>query len=181
AETEAEQVTRRRAAYEDLLAAQDVEIPDTADEFWNLREELLAQATEMLAKVERGREASTDAEYAQKSARIDRDDAAKELKRVEHVGSALPEFALAMRDHICAAIGADATELPYIAELLDLKPAQTRWRLAVEKVLRGAGLRLLVPDQHWDKVLRFVNDTDMRGRLQLHPRARHVLGVTTER
>src|SRR4029453_6475906 len=32
----------------------------------------------------------------------------------------------------------------------------------------GAGLRLLVPDQHWDKVLRFVNDTDMRGRLQMH-------------
>ena len=104
----------------------------------------------------------------QKSARIARDDAAKELKRVEHVGSALPEFALAMRDHICAAVGADAAELPYIAELLDLKPDQTRWRLAVEKVLRGAGLRLLVPDQHWAAVLRFVNETDMRGRLQLH-------------
>ena len=36
---------RRRAAYEVLLTAQDVEIPDTADEFWNLREELLTQAT----------------------------------------------------------------------------------------------------------------------------------------
>jgi hypothetical protein len=131
----------------------------------------------VLAKVERNREASTDAEYAQKSARIARDDAAKELKRVEHVGSALPEFALAMRDHICAEVGADATELPYIAELLDLKPDQTRWRLAVEKVLRGAGLRLLVPDQHWEKVLRFVNDTDMRGRLQLHHVRAKLLGA----
>lgn len=168
AETEAEQVERRRTTYEDMLAAQGIEIPDTADEFWNLREELLAQATELLAKVERNREASTDAEYAQKAARIARDDVAKELKRVEHVGSALPEFALAMRDHICAAIKVDATELPYIAELLDLRPGQTRWRLAVEKVLRGVGLRLLVPDQHWEKVLRFVNETDMRGRLQLH-------------
>ncbi|WP_139589371.1 ATP-binding protein [Mycobacterium ulcerans] len=168
AETQAEQVERRRTTYEDMLAAQGIEIPDTADEFWNLREELLAQATELLAKVERNREASTDAEYAQKAARIARDDVAKELKRVEHVGSALPEFALAMRDHICAAIKVDAAELPYIAELLDLRPGQTRWRLAVEKVLRGVGLRLLVPDQHWEKVLRFVNETDMRGRLQLH-------------
>src|SRR4051812_16964038 len=177
AETEAEQVERRRAPYDDLLAAQDVEIPDTADEFWNLREDLLAQATEMLAKVERNREASTDAEYAQKAARIARVAAAKELKRVEHVGSALPEFAIAMRDHICTAVGADATELPYIAELLDLKPDQTRWRLAVEKVLRGAGLRLLVPDQHWEKVLRFVNETDMRGRLQLHQVRAKFLGA----
>ncbi|MDZ4232902.1 MAG: nuclease, partial [Dietzia sp.] len=168
AETEAEQVSRRRAGYEDLLTAQDLDVPDTADEFWNLREELLGQATELLAKVERNREASTDAEYAQKAARIARDDAAKELKRVEHVGSALPEFALTMRDHICAAIGVDASELPYVAELMDLRPEQNRWRTAVEKVLRGAGLRLLVPDRHHTKVLRFVNETNMHGRLALH-------------
>ena len=177
AETEAEQIERRRAAYEDVLTAHEIELPETADEFWNLREELQAQATALLAKVERNREASTDAEYAQKSARIARDDAAKELKRVEHVGSALPEFALAMRDHICAAVGADPAALPYVAELMDLRSDQTRWRLAVEKVLRGAGLRLLVPDQHWDKVLRLVNETDMRGRLQLHHVSAKLLGA----
>ncbi|BBX18650.1 nuclease [Mycolicibacterium duvalii] len=168
AETAAEQVSRRRAAYEDMLAAQGLDVPAGPDEFWNLREELLAEATELLATVERHREASTDAEYAQKAARITRDDAAKELKRVEHVGSALPEFALAMREHICAAVGVDTAELPYVAELMDLRADQTRWRTAVEKVLRGAGLRLLVPDQHWTKVLRFVNETNMRGRLALH-------------
>ncbi|BCI51636.1 nuclease [Mycolicibacterium litorale] len=168
AETEAEQVSRRRSAYEDMVTAQGVAVPDTADEFWNLREELLTEATELLAKVERHREASSDAEYAQKAARIARDEAAKELKRVEQVGSALPEFALVMRDQICAAIGADASELPYVAELMDLPPDQTRWRIAVEKVLRGAGLRLLVPDAHWAAVLRFVNETNMRGRLALH-------------
>ena len=127
-----------------------------------------AKAAELLARVERNREASTDAEYAQKAARITRDDAAKELKRVEHVGSALPEFALTMRDHICTAIGVEAAELPYVAELMDLRADQTRWRVAVEKVLRGVGLRLLVPDEHWAAVLRFVNETNMRGRLALH-------------
>ncbi|EID14703.1 cytosolic protein [Mycolicibacterium phlei] len=180
AEAEAEQVTRRRSAYEDLLIAHDIRVPETAEEFWNLREELLAEATELLARVERNREASTDAEYAQKAARIARDDAARELKRVEHVGSALPEFALAMREQICTALDLDVNELPYIAELLDLKPDQTRWRVAVEKVLRGAGLRLLVPDQHWEKVLRFVNETDMRGRLQLHHVRTRMLGAEPE-
>lgn len=177
AETEAEQIERRRAAYEDMLAAQDLEAPDTADEFWNLREELLQQATELLAKVERNREASTDAEYAQKAARMTRDDAAKELKRVEHVGSALPEFALLMRDQICAAVGVDAAELPYVAELMDLRADQTRWRTAVEKVLRGVGLRLMVPDQHWTAVLQFVNETNMRGRLALHHVRAKMLGA----
>jgi uncharacterized protein YPO0396 len=168
AEAQAEEVSRRRGAYESLLTAQKLDIPDTADEFWNLREELTTTATELLAKLDRGREASTDAEYAQKGARIARDDAAKELRRVEHVGSALPEFAIAMREHICAAVGADPGELPYIAELMDLRPEQSRWRVAVEKVLRGVGLRLLVPDGHYAAVLRFVNETNMGGRLQLH-------------
>src|ERR1044072_7749006 len=52
---------------------------------------------------------------------------------------------------------------------MDLRPEQSRWRVAVEKVLRGVGLRLLVPDDHYAAVLRFVNDTNMGGRLQLHP------------
>ncbi|WP_396931362.1 ATP-binding protein [Mycolicibacterium sp.] len=168
AEAQAEQVSRRRAAYEAMLGAQDIDVPDTADEFWNLREELATEVTELLAKLDRGREASTDAEYAQKAARIARDDAAKELKRVEHVGSALPEFAITMREHICAAVGVDPAELPYIAELMDLRPDQSRWRVAVEKVLRGVGLRLLVPDDRYSAVLRFVNETNMGGRLQLH-------------
>ncbi|MCV7218439.1 AAA family ATPase [Mycobacterium crocinum] len=168
AEAQAEQVSRRRAAYEAMLGAQDIDVPDSADEFWNLREELATEVTELLAKLDRGREASTDAEYAQKAARIARDDAAKELKRVEHVGSALPEFAITMREHICAAVGIDPCELPYIAELMDLRPDQSRWRVAVEKVLRGVGLRLLVPDERYSAVLRFVNETNMGGRLQLH-------------
>src|ERR1700710_409164 len=168
AEAQAEEVSRRRAAYESLITGQGLDIPDTADEFWNLRDELTGQATELLAKLDRGREASTDAEYAQKAARIPRDDAAKELRRVEPVGSALPEFAITMREHICAAVGIDPSQLPYIAELMDLRPEQSRWRVAVGKVLRGVGLGLVVPDSHYAAVLRFVNETNMGGRLQLH-------------
>jgi uncharacterized protein YPO0396 len=177
AEAQADEVARRRAGYEQMVAAQSFEVPDTADEFWNLREELTRQATEMLGKLEWGRDASTDAEYAQKSARIIRDNATKELKRVEHVGSALPEFAVTMREQICTAVSVDSAELPYVAELFDLEPDQTRWRVAVEKVLRPVGLRLLVPDQHYAKVLRFVNETNMRGRLALH----HVRAGTSGR
>ncbi len=168
AEAQAEEVSRRRAAYEMLLGAQDIDLPDIADEFWNLREELTTQTTELLARLDRGRETSTDAEYTQKVARMARDAATKELRRVEQVGSALPESAITMREFICAAVGLDAAELPYVAELLDLRPEHSRWRVAVEKVLRGVGLRLLVPDRHYAAVLRFVNETDMRGRLQLH-------------
>ncbi len=178
AEATAEEVSRRHGAYEAALAAQGLDVPESADEFWNLREELIAQATELLAKLDRGREASTDAEYAQKVARMARDSAAKELARVEQVGSALPESAITVRELICTAVGIDAAELPYIAELMDLRPEHNRWRVAVEKVLRGVGLRLLVPDEHYGAVLRFVNENNMRGRLQLHHVRAGLVGAT---
>lgn len=168
AEAQAEEIARRYAAYAEMVTAQGLPVPDSADEFWNLREDLSKQAAGLAVKLERGREASTDAEYAQKAARIARDHAAKELKRVEQVGSALPEFAVTMREHICTAVGVDPSALPYVAELMDLRPEENRWRAAVEKVLRSVGLRLLVPDEHYAKVLRFVNETNMRGRLALH-------------
>lgn len=168
AEAQAEEITRRYATYAEMVSAQGVPVPESADEFWNLREDLSKQAAGLAVKLERGREASTDAEYAQKAARMARDHAAKELKRVEQVGSALPEFAVTMREHICAAVGVDPSALPYVAELMDLRPEENRWRAAVEKVLRSVGLRLLVPDEHYAKVLRFVNETNMRGRLALH-------------
>lgn len=168
AEAQAEEITRRYATYAEMVTAQGVPVPDSADEFWNLREDLSKQAAGLAVKLERGREASTDAEYAQKAARMARDHAAKELKRVEQVGSALPEFAVTMREHICTAVGVDPSALPYVAELMDLRSEENRWRAAVEKVLRSVGLRLLVPDEHYAKVLRFVNETNMRGRLALH-------------
>ncbi|MGU3501357.1 ATP-binding protein [Mycobacterium sp. C31M] len=168
ADAQAEEVTRRYAAYAEMVTAHGVEVPGTADEFWNLREELSKQAAGLAVQLDRGRESSTDAEYAQKAARMARDHAAKELKRVEQVGSALPEFAVTMREHICSTLGIDPAALPYVAELMDLRPEESRWRAAAEKVLRSVGLRLLVPDQHYAKVLRFVNENNMRGRLALH-------------
>ncbi|NED69776.1 hypothetical protein G3I15_53545, partial [Streptomyces sp. SID10244] len=62
----------------------------------------------------------------------------------------------------------DESELRYVAEMVELHPDEERWRSAVEKVLRNAGLRLLVPDKHFRAALRFVNSHDMRGRIQLH-------------
>ena len=136
------------------------------------------QATELLAKVERDREASTDAEYAQKSARIARDDAAKELKRVEHVGSALPEFATHdARTHLRRSRCRRRRAALHRRTAGPASPTRPAGALAVEKVLRGAGLRLLVPDQHCAAVLRFVNETNMRGRLQLHHVRAKLLGA----
>ncbi len=138
AEAQAEEIERRRAAYEELVSAQGVASPRQRRRVLEpARGSAASRPPACAVKVERDREASTDAEYAQKAARIARDHAAKELKRVEHVGSALPEFAVTMRDHICTAVGARlGRRRPTSPSCSTCSPEQTRWRAAVEKVLR---------------------------------------------
>lgn len=70
---------------------------------------------------------------------------------------------MARRDSIVRGTGVPVTELLYAAELIDIAEGQEHWRPAAEKVLRGYGMRLLVPHAHQDRVRRFIDHNDMRG------------------
>ncbi|WP_074852744.1 ATP-binding protein [Gordonia westfalica] len=162
------EVTARRNAYEDKVSALGFSPPTNAEGFWSLREELIEEATKIDGQLEAGRAHYAEALAREVAARSRRDTAQEELGRVEQAGSALPRTEHEMRRVIAYALQIDESELKYVAELVELDPDEERWRLAVEKVLRNAGLRLLVPDKHFRSALRFVNSHDMRGRIQLH-------------
>ncbi|MEE3850230.1 ATP-binding protein [Gordonia sp. LSe1-13] len=161
-------VATRRSTYEDKIAALDFDLPDDAEQFWSLREHLMEEATRIDGQLEAGKTHYADALAREVAARTQRDAARDELDRVRQAGSALPRSEHDMRRAVARGLQIDESELRYVAELVELRPEQERWRLAVEKVLRTAGLRLLVPDRHFRAALRFVNSHDMRGRIQLH-------------
>ncbi|MEP9394717.1 SbcC/MukB-like Walker B domain-containing protein [Gordonia sp. VNQ95] len=168
AQKAANEVSIRFSSYEAKLSALDVEIPDTAEDFWESREFLIEEATRIDGLLDAGKGHYAEVLAQEVAARTRRDAARDELTRVENAGSALPRSEHEMRRVIADALQVDDTELRYVAELVELDPDQERWRPAVEKVLRTAGLRLLVPDRHFHAALRFVNTHDMRGRIQLH-------------
>ncbi|HCS58519.1 MAG TPA: nuclease [Gordonia polyisoprenivorans] len=164
----ASEVSMRRASFDSKMSALDVEIPESAEDFWETRESLIEEATRLDGQLEAGKGHYAELLAAEVAARSRRDAAADELARVREAGSALPRAEHEMRRVIADALQLDDSELRYVAELVELDPEQERWRPAVEKVLRNAGLRLLVPDRHFNAALRFVNTHDMRGRIQLH-------------
>lgn len=164
----ANEVSMRRASYESKMAALDVDLPDSAEDFWEARQSLIEAATGLDGQLEAGKGHYAQLLASEVSARTRRDAAADELARVRNAGSALPRAEHEMRRVLADALQLDESELRYVAELVELDSDQERWRLAVEKILRNAGLRLLVPDKHFAAALRFVNTHDMRGRIQLH-------------
>lgn len=167
AERISEEVARRRSGYEDKVTALDFTAPETAEDFWSLRETLMEEADRLHRELISGNQSYVEASAKEVRAREAREAVEAELERVQRLGSALPRTEYEMRARIARALDIPERDLVYVAELMELKPEESRWRLAVEKVLRGAGLRLLIPDGHWDAALRFVNENDMRGRIQL--------------
>ncbi len=80
-----------------------------------------------------------------------------ELDSLENRTSNLPHEQVEIRAELCAALGLTPDDLPYAGELLDVFDQHSDWRGAAERVLRGFALSLLVPQQYYDGVSRWVN------------------------
>jgi uncharacterized protein YPO0396 len=81
----------------------------------------------------------------------------------------IPERERRMREFIAQGADVDVADLPFAGELMDVRPEfQSQWRGALERLLRGFGLSLLVPEHLYSRVNRFINDNDLRGRVVYH-------------
>jgi uncharacterized protein YPO0396 len=92
-----------------------------------------------------------------------------ELDSLRRRQDLIPELHRQMRQFIARGAGVEVADLPFAGELMDVKPEfQAQWRGALERLLRGFGLSLLVPEQIYSQVNRFINDNDLRGRVVYH-------------
>lgn len=169
ARVDADEIGRRRSLYDQMLW--DLGIADfcvsSADAFEAMRADSMKEKARCAEKLEAGQDAYIKAAGMLSAARDQLRAATAELKRVEHAGTFVPPDEDRMRAAIAADLGVPAKQLPYVCELMDLRPGHERWRKAVEKVLRATGLSLLVPDRHHERVLRYVNEHQMRGVLRI--------------
>jgi uncharacterized protein YPO0396 len=72
---------------------------------------------------------------------------------------------ITVRTALCDALGLDDTELPFAGELIQVRENERDWEGAAERLLRGFGLSLLVPEEHYAQVASWVDRTHLRGRL----------------
>lgn len=70
-----------------------------------------------------------------------------------------------IRNEIIDAIGATKEDIPFVGELIAIKDTETAWELAIEKALHSFGLKLLVPDKFYDAVNKYVNQTNLKGKI----------------
>jgi len=88
-----------------------------------------------------------------------------ELKSLNARKSNIPLKNLQIRQELAKAIGIEAEELPFVGELLKVDAEAMAWEGAIERVMHGFALSLLVADTHYQKVADYVEKTHLKGRL----------------
>ena len=73
-----------------------------------------------------------------------------------------------IRREIVNHVKAAPDEIPFIGELIKVKDTEKGWESAIERLLHHFALRLLVPEKYYDKVNRYVNKNNLRGRIVYH-------------
>ncbi len=77
----------------------------------------------------------------------------------------IPAQLINLRNELCASLKLHAADLPFAGELMQVTAEELDWQPALEKLLHGFALRLLVPEKHYKKVAQYINHTNLRTRL----------------
>jgi uncharacterized protein YPO0396 len=97
------------------------------------------------------------------------DELNRELRSLKSRPDLIPEQHRQMRDFIARGAGVSSDDLPFAGELMDVRERYSAdWRGALERLLRGFGLSILVPDRIYTRVNHFINDNNLRRRVVYH-------------
>ena len=72
---------------------------------------------------------------------------------------------VALRAALCQVLRLPEADMPYAGELIQVHEDERDWEGAAERLLRGFGLSLLVPEEHYAAVSDWVDRTHLKGRL----------------
>lgn len=91
-----------------------------------------------------------------------------EIAALEAHPSSIPAHLQDLRSRLCAAVGLAESALPFVGELLQVRADEQAWSGAIERLLHGFALSLLVDERHYGKVAAWVDATHLGGKLVYH-------------
>ena len=91
-----------------------------------------------------------------------------EIEQLEKSSNKVTGRVAEIHQEIVEALGASRNEIPFVAEIIQVKTDEKAiWNNAIEKVLHGFGLCLLVPDKYYSSANQYINSQkDLRGKIK---------------
>ena len=109
--------------------------------------------------------AQTEQEVLLRQVKIESDQLQAEIASLKQRRSNIDDQQIRIRTALCTALHIAEEEMPFAGELLQVHEEEREWEGAAERLMRGFGLSLLVPDCHYRRVVGWVDGNHLRGRL----------------
>jgi uncharacterized protein YPO0396 len=90
-----------------------------------------------------------------------------ELESLKQRENQIPLDHLTIRQQLANALDVDESDIPFVGELMKVSDSEKDWEGALERLLRGFGLSMLVPERHYAQISNYINQrrlTDTRNR-----------------
>ena len=157
---------RKARRYADLLRAVGEHPAGDDTEFLAQRQRLADLTGDLDSRNERLQNDLTEQEVSFRRSKEEHDTLTAEIASLRTRCSNIPARQIDIRAGLCQALGLSSeTDMPFAGELLQVREDERDWEGAAERVLRGFGLSLLVPDAHYARVASWVDETHLKGRL----------------
>src|SRR5690606_23153910 len=91
-------------------------------------------------------------DFAFRKAREEHAALSVEIDSLQQRKSNIDAAQVRVREALCAALSIDEEALPFAGELIQVRDDERDWEGAAERLLRGFGLALLVPESHYKVV-----------------------------
>lgn len=164
-ETQRTDRLRKREQAEEACKKLGWSLPDSPQAF----AELLGNARQEIESFEQRRNENREEQYRLVGQKNDAEtafsQAVKEVRALQRQPSNVDADMLEMRRDIAAAIGISESALPFVGELIEVKPDEAEWQGAIERVLHGFALSLLVDERHYSALANHINSTHLGQRL----------------
>lgn len=125
-------------------------------------DEIRRKAAEEVAK---SQNALVDEGVALRTLRDQHDEITSEIASLRKRRSNIPSHVIAIRARLCGDLGVVEERLPFAGELLEVREDARAWEGAIERVLHGFALSMLVPEAHYEGVSAWIDRIHLGGRL----------------
>jgi uncharacterized protein YPO0396 len=88
-----------------------------------------------------------------------------ELVSLRSRKSNIPRINLALRQTLCRELNLPESALPFVGELMEVRPGESEWEGAAERLLHNFALSILVPADHYPAVSDWVNERHLGTRI----------------
>ncbi|MCV2488268.1 hypothetical protein OF117_02745 [Geodermatophilus sp. YIM 151500] len=161
------QAGRRRRAdrFAALLAGTGLDPVADEHAFAARRAEIAGAAERVAAETAEAEGRRSELDVALAGLRADAEELRAELASLRGRTSNLPRQSLDLRARLVAELGIPVAALPFAGELVRVADAHRPWEGAAERLLRGFALSLLVPDEYYAAVSRWIDGRHLGTRL----------------